>query len=409
MDCAQLQRFLKLNDFTMKDDPGRVDLVVLFTCGLTEEDEQLSLEVLKELKTRKRSNAQLVVWGCLPPIDPRAIAKIHAGPSFARRQVRKLEEMIGAKIRYDDAQCAVNHLFPAVSKYEYKRRYDPLTYMIEDLNRRIWTAHAYTGDVFYILIGRGCLGNCSFCSDLHSCGRLQSKPIESVVAEFKQGLERGFKRFFLVSTDEGAYGRDLGYSLSDLLSQLTSENGDYQLLLPQVEPHFLKEMTNDLRGPIRTGKIGLLGVSAQSGSNRILEAMGREYMVEELKESITAARKESAKILISTQLMVGFPGETEDDFMATMSLLDEMAFDYIQVFRFSRRPTTRASFFANQVPETVSVSRHRRLLVKAIYKQLSRKIETEPREISSVQGEESRTPSKIRGRFATNSNTPIET
>jgi MiaB/RimO family radical SAM methylthiotransferase len=390
MDCAQLQRFLELNDFTMKDDPGRVDLVILFTCGLTEEDEQVSLEVLKELKTKKRSDAELLAWGCLPPIDPRAIAKVHAGPSFGRRQVRKLEDMIGAKVRYDDAQCAVNHLFPAVSKYEYKRKYDPITYMIEDLNRRIWTAHAYTGDVFYILIGRGCLGNCSYCSDLHSCGRLQSKPIERVVAEFKQGLERGFRRFFMVSTDEGAYGRDLGYSLSDLLTQLTNENGDYQLLLPQVEPHFLKQMTDDLRRPMRSGKIGLLGVSAQSGSNRILKAMEREYIVEELKESIAAVREESDKILISTQLMVGFPGETEDDFMATMSLLDEVAFDYIQVFRFSRRPTTRASFFANQVPESVSVSRHRRLLVKAIYKQLSRKIETESCEISSLQSQLSR-------------------
>jgi len=394
MDCAQLQRFLELNGLTVEDDPGRVDLVILFTCGLTERDAQVSLEVLKELKSRKRPDAQFLVWGCLPKIDPRLIAEAHDGPSLGRREIRKLEEMIGAKVKYDDVQCAVNHLFPAVSR-EIRAKYDPLTYMIEELNRRIWTAHAYTDDVFYLLIGKGCLGNCSYCSDLHSCGRLQSKPIERVVAEFKQGLERGFKRFFLVSTDEGAYGRDLRYNLSDLLTQLTDEDGDYQLMLPQVEPHYLKEMTGDLAKPIGSGKIGLLGVSAQSGSNRILKAMGRKYTVEELEESITAMRKEFPKLLFSTQLMVGFPGETEEDFDATMTLLDEVAFDYVQVFRFSRRPTTRASYFANQVPESVSINRHRRLLVKAIYKQLSRKIETASCEVPSLQSEESRILSQL--------------
>jgi MiaB/RimO family radical SAM methylthiotransferase len=395
MDCAQLQRFLELNGFTVEDKPEQADLVIFFACGLTQIDADVGLEILKELRSKKRPDAQLLVWGCLPKIDPKLIAQVHEGPSMGRREIRRLEEMIGAKVKYDNPQCTVNHLFPAVSR-EIRAKYDRLTYMIEELNRHIWIDYAYSGsDVFYIMTAKGCLGNCTYCSDLHSCGRLQSKPLERVVAEFKQGLERGFKRFHLVSTDLGAYGRDLGYTLGDLLAQLTDEKGDYQLLVDQVEPHFLREMIGDLSKPFRLGKIGQLGVSVQTGSNRVLKAMRRKYTVEEFKECVAAVKKESPKIVVSTQLMVGFPGETEEDFEATMTLLDETALDYIQVFRFSRRPVTPASFFGNQVPESVSVNRYRRLLVKAIHKQLSTKIEAASSEALSPKNEESRILSQL--------------
>jgi MiaB/RimO family radical SAM methylthiotransferase len=395
MDCAQLERFLKLNGFTVEDKPEQADLVILFACGLTQIDAQVSLEILRELKSKKRPAARLLVWGCLPKIDPKSIAEVHEGPSLGRREIRRLEDMIGAKIKYDDAQCTVNHLFPAASR-EIRAKYDPLTHLIEDLNRRIWTAYAYaSSDVFYIMTAKGCLGNCTYCSDLHSCGRLQSKPIDRVVAELKQGLERGFRRFHLISTDLGAYGRDLGYTLCDLLTQLTNEKEEYQLLVDQVEPYFLNEMVGDLAKFIGSGKIGLLGVSAQSGSNRMLKAMRRKYTAEEFERCITTIKKESPKVLVSTQLMVGFPGETEEDFEATMTLLDKVALDYVQVFRFSPRPTTPASFLGNQVPESVSINRYRRLLVKAIYKQLSTKIGTASSVVPSFQKEEPRILSQL--------------
>jgi threonylcarbamoyladenosine tRNA methylthiotransferase MtaB len=245
--------------------------------------------------------------------------------------------------------------------------------LLEEMNYRIRQniASITNEDIFYIMTGRGCLGNCSYCSDLYSCGRLESKPIENVTAEFKQGLNQGYRRFFLVTTDLGVYGKDIGQDLSILLQQLTQEQGDYELLLPNVNPRSLSDMIEDFKVFLRSGKIGLLGVPVQSGSERILEAMGRKHTAQEFKESIRAINVEFPDTTIWTQIMVGFPGETEEDFDATLNLLDEVALDYIQVFRFSRRPTTRASYFENQVSESISVDRYRRALAKAIYKELS--------------------------------------
>jgi len=375
MECAQLQRFLEMNGFQIEIDPKQADLTIMYACGLTELDGQISLDILKDLENRKKPNADLLVWGCLPKIDPKLVAKTHNGPTFGRREIHKLEEMIQAKVKYDEVTA--NHLFPEsedVQRLKAKHKPDDLTHLIEEVNYRIRSkvASVTEPEIFHIMVARGCLGHCAYCSDLHSCGRAGSKRVERVVAEFKRGLEQGFKRFHLMATDLGAYGRDLGYNLSHLLKKLTSEKGDYRLLLPNVNPSFLKEMLEDDLAVFRSGRISLLGAPVESGSNRILEAMGRKYTIEEFSKCIAAVNEEFPEILVWTQLMVGFPGETEDDFEATLRLLDEVSFDYIQVFRFSARPTTPASFFKDQVSQTVSLNRYQRLLAKAIHKELTR-------------------------------------
>lgn len=380
MECAHLQRFLEMNGLEMEDSPKQADLVILYACGLTQLDSQISLDILKELESLRRRDSEFLVWGCLPNIDPKLVAENHHGPCFGRREFRKLEEMINAKVKYDEV--TVNHLLPKsqdVERIRAKYEPDPLTYMIEEVNHQIRSkvASLTDSDIFYIMIARGCVGICTYCSDLRSCGRIKSKPVERVLAEFKEGLRQGFKHFQLVATDLGAYGKDLGCDLSYLLKQLTSEKGNYQLLLPNLNPQFLKKMLKDLVTVFRSKRINLLGMPVESGSNRILHAMGRNYTVEDFKECVSTFSKQFPEMLIWTQLMVGFPGETEEDFQATMRLLDEVPFDYIQVFKFSRRQTTPASYFDNQVLESVSLNRYLRLLAKAIYKELSRKTQRE--------------------------------
>jgi MiaB/RimO family radical SAM methylthiotransferase len=354
----------------------RADLIVLYTCGLTQLDGQISVDLMKKLESERKHDSEFLVWGCLPRIDPQLVARTHNGPILGRRDTHRLEEMIGSKVRYHDVTA--NHLFSESedskqirSKYEP----DPFTYLLEEINYEIRqsVASVTAEGIFYIMTGRGCLGDCSFCSDLCSCGRLESKPIEKVIAEFKQGLDQGYKRFFLVTTDLGVYGKDIGQDLSILLQKLIREQGDYRLLLPNVNPRSLSDMIGNLKSILRSGRIGLLGVPVQSGSERILKAMGRKHTAREFEESITAINAEFPDTTIWTQIMVGFPGETEEDFDATLNLLDKVAVDYVQVFRFSRRPTTRASYFENQVPESISLDRYRRALVEAIYKELSRR------------------------------------
>jgi len=371
MECAQLKRFLEMNAL----EAARLetaDLVIFYSCGLTQLDAHISIDLIDVLESQRKPGSEFIVWGCLPKIDPALVASTHYGFAFGRRETDKLEAMIGAKIKYNDVK--VNHLFhddgQDLKRIRAKYQPDPLTYALEELNCQLRSVALTGSDVFCVMTARGCLSKCKYCSDCHSSGRLTSKPVDRVLDEFRDGLHRGFKRFHLVSTDLGVYGRDLGYTLVHLLETITGVDGQYELLLPNINPRYLKDMLGGLLPILQSGKVTLLGTSMQSGSNKILRAMGRGHTIDEFKKCVAAMKEVSPKLRIWTQTQIGFPGETEEDFDATLRVVDELPFDYVQVFKFSRRPTTPASYYANQVPETVLLHRYRILLAKAIYKEV---------------------------------------
>ncbi|RLE73077.1 MAG: hypothetical protein DRJ37_01315 [Thermoprotei archaeon] len=375
METAQLEKFLELNGISIVKNPSEADVVLVYACGLTQEDAQLSAEIIKDIKSKSRKDADFIVWGCLPHIDPLTLRKVHKGMSFGRSNVHILEKFIDAKVRYEDV--TVNYLFPVDLRRGGRRKVRDLTSFLEWLNYRLRSRFAPIADgkIYYIMTSRGCLGNCTFCSDKRSCGMIRSKPKERIVEEFKKGLEKGYKVFNLVATDLGAYGRDRGYRLDDLLREITAIEGDYKLILGNVNPYHLKEMFDGLEDIFKSGKVGLLGSSAQTGSNRLLKLMGRRYTVEEFKECITAVKSLTPKTLLWTQIMAGFPAETEEDFRETLKLLDEIKFDFVQVFKFSERPTVPASRLWGSLPREVVEKRYRRLLIKAIQNEILRKIE----------------------------------
>ena len=374
METAQLEKFLKLNGISIVKNPSEADVVLVYACGLTQEDAQLSVEIIKDIKSKSREDADFIVWGCLPHIDPLTLRKVHKGISFGRNNVYIMEKFINAKIKYEDV--TVNHLFPVDPRRGGRRKVRDLTSFLEWLNYRLRSKFApIVGEkIYYIMTSRGCLGNCTFCSDKRSCGMIRSRPKERIVKEFKEGLEKGYKVFNFVATDLGAYGRDRGYRLDDLLREIIAIEGDYKLILGNVNPYHLKEMFDGLKETFKSGKVGILGSSVQSGSNRLLKLMARRYTVEDFKECITTVKSLTPETLLWTQVMVGFPAETEEDFKETLKLLGEVKFDFVQVFKFSERPTVPASKLG-KLPSDVVEKRYRRLLIKAIENEILRKIE----------------------------------
>jgi tRNA A37 methylthiotransferase MiaB len=232
-------------------------------------------------------------------------------------------------------------------------------------------------EVYWIHTSTGCALNCTYCAEKLAFGRIQSKPIERIVSEFKRGLQEGYGRFCLLSWDLGAYGIDVGCTLSDLLTKLinTDDKRNYKLLLTQINPFYLKQMYSDLEEVFSSGKIEELGCQVESGSNRILGLMGRMYTAEEWMRYMLKIRNKFPKIFLTTHLMVGFPSETNEDFKATMKLLDRIFLDDVIIFKFSKRQQTPASCFPGQIPEKVKESRYRRLALKATLSTTIKKIQ----------------------------------
>jgi MiaB/RimO family radical SAM methylthiotransferase len=298
--------------------------------------------------------------------------RTYTGPTFGEAEIDTLDKLIRADVPI--SEIASNNLIPPFRYFEKRELLK--TIAVLPLRLVEWYHDKLGGEVnayrpedhsaYYIKIATGCLRHCSFCAVCHSRGRLRSKSIEKILEEFKEGLNQGFTTFGLLGTDLGNYGKDVGHNLCDLLKEMVKEDGEYQIGLRNVYPGGLIEILDDLKSVLITGKIWYIEIPVESGSNRILELMKRGYTVEKVKECVLGVRQAWPDIRIRTQLMVGFPTETKQDFAASIQLLDEMDFDFVEVYQFSPRPNTSAEQLKGQISDIIAKYRMYRILVKEL-------------------------------------------
>lgn len=352
---------------------GDADLVLFYACGLTGEKEGHSLSVIDELKEKMRQDAELVVWGCLPKQNPGALVGVYDGPIIGPMDTGSITSLIGTNgvsPESIDRSAAASELATMASPSIHGCNGTDLLTAAFLLYKRgvdlFGSRRQRRSEVYHIPIAAGCTGHCTYCSERPVFGNtVHSRPIDDIVSEFRGGLERGYSRFSLFATDLGSYGIDIGCRLPDLLKDLVAigpaEN--CSILLNQIEPHRFEEVYGDMEPILASGKIEMVMAPVQSGSNRILKLMGRHYTAERWSALMLDIYRNYPAIRLSTQFMVGFPTETEDDFAATLSLLDPpLRLDEAHIFRFSPRPTVAASRLPGQVPDDVKEARAARLL-----------------------------------------------
>ena len=374
LDSGRVKTYLEGNGWQIADNVTDADLILFNACALTQPLELNSIHLIQNIKKQIKDDQRLIVWGCLPKIDPETLFQTHQELSFGEREVGKLDEVIKATTSINEVTA--NEICRPVSRIDARhrlRKLDRLPIKLLYLLYLRLTAgnYLYRRDdpsIFYIKIASGCLGNCSYCAVKKSRGNIKSKPIDEVMDEFKAGLSRGFKEFSLLGTDLGPYGRDLGYDydLADLLTKMVSENGDFKIGLRNIHPLFLKQMINKLVPAFATGKIWFTGVPVESGSDRILRLMKRGYSIGDIKEGIGRLKEAYPDLFIQTQIMVNFPTETAKEFAESMSLFDELDFDYAETYAFSPRPGTAAADMDGRVPRRVAYFRELRMATRAL-------------------------------------------
>ncbi|MDY6835775.1 MAG: radical SAM protein [Chloroflexota bacterium] len=362
MDTARVRDYLEYNDWHIVQDPTEADLILFNACGILNASTNRSLSIISELKEKAKSDSQLLVWGCLPKIDPQALATVYSGPSFGEAELNTLGEIIGADRPISDVVCneIIARYLGKTSRWESIKYFLPdlVTRSYRELDMKVNLSREGDSSIYYIKTSTGCLDRCSYCAICLSRGKLRSKPIEQIMKEFRSGLNRGFGKFSLMGTDLGVQGMDLGYNLKDLLAEMVKEEGDFDISIRNTHPYYLKNMLKEIAPVFSGGKIRFLGIPAQSGSNRILKLMGRHHTSEDLKDCVSTIRGVAPNVLLRTQMMVGFPTETRRDFYDSIKLLDETRFDFAEVYIFSPRPGTVAADMDGQVSKTVSTMRY---------------------------------------------------
>ena len=304
--------------------PQECDYAVLVTCAVDRTSENESVNRLDSLSRAIPKNARLVVGGCLPSISPGKISeyKIHA--TFSPRNNDSLSKV------FERAESA------DIVSYPNRSTFDSRGESSESVSAREEYESAKRG--FKVTINDGCLSKCSYCVIRDATGKLKSKDPKYVIDQVKRGVSEEEKTIMLLGGDTGAYGVDIGTGFHDLLRSVLEIPGDYGLFIHDFNVNWLirnRSFYLDVFSSENGKKIKSANFPIQSGSNRILRFMKRPYTSEEVVDSLKSVKDVAPHMKQGTHVMVGFPGEGEHEFSETVSILNEINFDFITCFPYS--------------------------------------------------------------------------
>ena len=347
VDSQKIADYLETNNLEYTQDFKHADLIIVSTCAALKSREDLSKTAVTWYQEQKRQDAKIVVAGCLGKINPEVKKEFKEVSFISPREIDTLDDLIAAKVRFKDIpdpnQIGSFPLFP--DKRERQAKGDRLNKRLDlDYEKK---------DLFTLRVATGCLGNCSYCAVKFAVGELESKPIDAIVNEFKSGLDQGFEHFVLIAGDVGCYGVDIGTSAIELLSELFAVEGAYKIIIKEFNAQWVVKYFQDLLKIFKENyeKIDYIVVPVQSASNRMLRLMKRPYTIENVKKYLNIFKAEVPGLQISTHIMVGFPGETEEDFKESVDFIREYEFPFVDIYAYDDRPNTAASQMAGKVPQ----------------------------------------------------------
>jgi tRNA-2-methylthio-N6-dimethylallyladenosine synthase len=347
-DSERVAGLLKTHRYELTDRPDDADLILLNTCSIREKAEDKVFSQLGALRHLKRARPDLVigVMGCM-----------------AQLQQGKIQE----RAPYVDlvfGSPAIARVGELVARVKAGRR--PVLETGEGALVKI-TATPETGRLkAFVTVMEGCEKHCTFCVVPTTRGRERSHSPESIVEEIRGLAAAGCKEVTLLGQTVNAYGRDLNppTDLACLLERVDAIDGIERIRFTTSNPY---NLTSRLIRAIRDVPkvVEYLHLPLQSGSDRVLARMNRGYTRARYLELIAEVRETVPDIALSTDLIVGFPGETEDDFEATVEMVTRVAYDNVFAFRYSRRPGTPAAVMPDQVPEETKARRNTATLQSA--------------------------------------------
>lgn len=345
-DSERVAGLLKRERYELTDRPEEADLILVNTCSIRERAEDKVFSQLGTLKHLKRRRPDLVigVMGCMAQLQKGKIQEraphvdlVFGSPAIAR--VAELVERAKAG-RVPVLETGEGALVKITAR--------------PDGGRRIRA---------FVTVMEGCEKFCTFCVVPSTRGRERSHPPEAVVEEVRGLAAAGCREVTLLGQTVNAYGRDLTppTDLAALLERIDRVDGIERIRFTTSNPY---NLTTRLIRAIRDVPTVCesLHLPLQSGSDRVLERMNRGYTRARYLELIAELGETVPDLALSTDLIVGFPGETEEDFEQTLDLVERVGYDNVFAFRYSRRPGTAAAAMADQVPEHVKAARNTRLL-----------------------------------------------
>jgi tRNA-2-methylthio-N6-dimethylallyladenosine synthase len=329
-DSERMKGILLSMGYREVEDPSSADIIIVNTCTVRAKSEHKALSFLGRMKKFKNKGAVIGITGC--------VAQEMKENLFT--QLPFLDFIMGPP-----ALTSFKKLIERIEKGERK-----IILTERDGEANFPYEKTYLGKVkAYVTVMEGCNNFCSYCIVPFVRGREISRRPEDIIRECEFHADNGIKEVILLGQNVNSYGKDLGTSLAELIKRISLIDGIKRIRFLTSHP---KDLTDDI---IRCfGEVEKLcehiHLPAQSGSNKILKAMNRKYTREDYLTLIRKLRSVRPDIAITSDFIVGFPGETEEDFKETLSLVEEVRFDNFFSFKYSPRPGTSAEKLPDDVP-----------------------------------------------------------
>ena len=340
-DSEMISGLVQNGGHTLVDDASESDLNIIVTCSVKDATANKMIHRIKSLESRP-----LVVAGCLPKAEADTVSRFAQnasmmGPNSLGRTLQVVDSTLGGRrqIALEDTD---------VSKVGLpKVRLNPAVGIVE--------------------IASGCMSECTFCQTKLAKGGLSSYRMGDVVRQVRAEIDDGCREIWLTSTDNGCYGLDIGTDLPELVNAVSAIPRDFMVRVGMMNPMYMPRIRERLIESLDSSRVfKFLHIPVQSGSDRVLHDMKRGHTAETFRKAAREARERFRGMTISTDVIVGFPSETEGDFEMTVELLEETRPDVVNLSRYSARPGTEAAGM-----EQVDVAEVKRRS-KAVFEQTNR-------------------------------------
>ncbi len=370
-ETEALKEKFSLKGYSIVDEKEFADIYVINTCTVTSLADRKSRQYIRKMKKVNPASV-MAVTGCYAQISPDEVASIQgvnlvAGTNEKGRLVEYIEEYILMNSKVIDAEVTdVKVAECHVKAYEELTEYEE-TGIITSMDSKTRA---------YIKIQEGCNRFCSYCIIPYARGPVRSRELSEIVKEAETLIKKGFKEIVLTGINTALYGVDQGegnsrgdnsieghFGVEQIIKELNNIQGEFRIRLSSLEPTVVnKEYVQRL---LKYDKLcHHLHLSIQSGSNKILEAMNRKYTREDYLEIVELLKNFDKSYGITTDIIVGFPGETEQDFDDSLEMIREVGFCKVHAFKYSKRDGTAAAGMKSLVSPEIKNNRIARLIAE---------------------------------------------
>lgn len=337
-ESQEMTEMLNKNGYFVVDSKEDADVYIINSCTVTAESNRKTRQAVRHFKS-KYPDAAVVLTGCVPQAFPDEALGVKEADIILGN--KNNSQIINALNKWFESKKNIIN----ISQHENGEKYEGI--IITE-----FSGHTRA----FIKIQDGCNRFCSYCAIPYARGRSRSKPLEDIKTELETLAEKGFKEVVFVGINLSAYGRDIGLSLTDAVLAAENTDGIERIRLGSLEPDHISDKMIDTFASCKKF-CPQFHISLQSGCDSVLKRMNRHYNSAEYKALADKLRSSFDDTSITTDIITGFPGETDDEFKTTVEFAKSIRFEKVHVFPYSIREGTKAAKMDSHLPNAVKSQR----------------------------------------------------